>query len=343
MRFDKVEKKAEITLEYQDRLAKPPVNPHQLHHQACSNDGITVDSWRDTWKSNMLANLKKEGDFCKRGIGQLYNNFKNMPCIVAGAGPSLARNAMYLKDRGDKMGLISCLHNFHYFEDLDANVDFYVTLDAGDITISEVSEGGKKSEQEYWDMTKTKTLIAYVGSPPELIERWQGDVYWFNCAIPDQEFTVWLDQNIKFNTWVGTGGNVLGACVYIAKAIMGANPIVYIGADFAFGYSRSFYPWSTKWDSNLGEAMRFTDIYGNKVWTWGSYYNFRSWAEKTAHIVPGQWINATEGGILGAHAQGNSPVFDYMDLTDVIEAYTLNDMIAPQCADPKAENKLLLF
>ena len=88
--------------------------------------------------------------------------------MLAGSGPSLVYNGEKLKNRGD-MPLISCLHNFHFFEDRDIKVDFYVTLDAGPITITEVSEGGKHDADWYWERTKDCTLVAFIGTHPDLI------------------------------------------------------------------------------------------------------------------------------------------------------------------------------
>jgi hypothetical protein len=52
-------------------------------------------------------------------------------------------------------------------------------------------------------------------------------------------------------------------------------------------------------------VVRATDVFGHRVKTWQSYYNFKCWFESRACSVPGTYINATEGGILGSYPEGN--------------------------------------
>ncbi len=132
-------RKAEIYLEYQNYIDGPPVSPEALYKQSCSNDEVTITSWRDTWIGQMKKNKETFGSFKEHGIGLHYEKFKHKPCIIVGSGPSLRYNAADLVNKGD-IPVISCLHNFHYLEDLGVDVDFYVTLDAGPVTIEEVSE-----------------------------------------------------------------------------------------------------------------------------------------------------------------------------------------------------------
>ena len=52
-------KKAEVTLEFQNYVETPPIPANQLWNQSCSNDEITVNSWRDIWIKNYKENLGK--------------------------------------------------------------------------------------------------------------------------------------------------------------------------------------------------------------------------------------------------------------------------------------------
>ena len=124
-------------LEYLPTIDGLPQTPDQLHQQAASNDNTTVESWRQTWINNFKANHLAHGPFGENGIGKLYGGYDLKPCIIAGSGPSLANNIETLKNKGN-IPLVSCLHNFHYMEDNDIDVDYYCTLDAGKITIEEI-------------------------------------------------------------------------------------------------------------------------------------------------------------------------------------------------------------
>ncbi len=336
-------KKAEITLEYQNLIPAPPLKVEALHHQSCQNDSTTVKHWRDLWVSQTRANKEQVGSFKGQSIGMLHNAHRHKPCIVAGSGPSLAGNGAQLRERGD-IPLVSCLHNFHFFEDRDVKVDYYVSLDAGPVVLDEISEGGKLSAADYWERTANSTLLCYIGSHPDLIKKWKGRLFFFNAPIPDDAIQAAINEIEPFHIVVGSGGNVLGACLYIAKGILGCNPIAFTGADFCFGYDKRFHGWDSKYDKELGECLHLTDIYGIKRKTWPSYANFKCWFEYVACQVPGIYFNCSEGGCLGSYPEGNIAQFRYCDLSDFLEMYTMSRHLAHHCANPEDGKRIpILF
>lgn len=313
-----------------------------MYATACSSDSVTVDHWKKTWADNIRANKKRLGSFAEVSVGKLFGHLKHKPAIIAGAGPSLKVNGSQLKNR-DGITLISCLHNFHFFEDQDITVDYYVSLDAGPVVLEEVSEGGTKTAEEYWERTKDKTLIAFIGSDPRLFEKWQGKIYVFNAPVPDAAFSAEIDQIEKFYTYISTGGNVLGACLYLAKGIFGAGVIAFVGADFCFSYEKKFHAWDSKYDANLGFVLKAVDVYGNKVLTWQSYANFKNWFDWVAVKIPGIYINCTEGGTFGAYPDGNIMAVKQMPLVEFIQMMSMCEHMRKQCEDPLAGERKLLF
>lgn len=332
----------EMVLDYQNQIDTPPMTPKEMYVQAASSDQATVNHWGNTWIENIKANHKKHGPFKDRSIGQLYNLFQYKPCIIAGAGPSLKKNGHLLKDRGG-IPMISCLHNFHFFEDQDIHVDFYVSLDGGAVTVEEVSEGGKNTPEWYWERTKGKKLIAYIGSHPTLLDKWQGEIYFMNSPVPDLKFMEQMDAVEPFHQYVSTGGNVLGACLYLAKGFLGANPIAYVGADFCFSYTRKFHAWDSKYDANLGAVVKMVDVFGNKVLSWQSYANFKAWFDQLALQVPGIWINCTEGGTLGSFPEGNITAIKQMKLAMFLDMYHMSRHLESQVKDPTTKDHKILF
>jgi hypothetical protein len=323
-----------MELEYLNTIDTPPQSSKSLHSQAASNDDPTVNAWRDIWIKNMKANHDLIESFCDNGIGKIYGEFDLKPCILAGSGPSLRHNIKDLKEKGD-IPLISCLHNFHFMIDNEIDVNYFVTLDAGEITIPEISEGGKEKHEYYLDKTKDHTLLAFIGTSPNLIKAWKGKILWFNCPIPDQSVKDAYDSVERFHNYVANGGNVLGAAVYIAKAYLGANPIAYIGADFAFGYDKKFHGWDSSYDAKIGKVMRTIDCYGNKVYTWQSYYNFKCWHDSITLRVPGEWINCTEGGTWGVYPEGLIKNIKHKPLKEFIHGFTLYKAMKFQADNPK--------
>lgn len=335
----------EIVCEYQAYVNEPPVQPKSLYEKAASNDGPTIEAWADTWISNIEKNHEHFKDFGSKGIGNLFGKYLHRPVICAGAGPSLKYNAQHLANRGS-LPLISCLHNFQFFEDRGVYPDFYVSLDAGPVTVEEVSEGGKEDPEFYWERTKDKVLLAFIGSDPELLEKWQGTIYFYNAPVPDDSYREKVEAIEPFHQWVSNGGNVLGACMYISKAYFGAGTIIYVGADFSFGYDRKFHSWDSKYDKKIGAVLPVTDVFGNKVPTWPSYNNFKGWFDWVSMNVPGHWINCTEGGTLGAYPTGNLSSIVQMDLKDCIDSYHMHKVISASALNPRVEGddgKRILF
>jgi hypothetical protein len=341
-------KSAEVFLEYQPYFDNPPVSSESLYGQACTNDKTTVNSWLPQWVGNMKENHAKYGPFKDSSIGQLYGKFRNMPGIVVGSGPSLKRNAHLLKDRGPNMPVISCLHNFHFLEDLDAEVDLYVTLDAGEITVEEVYEGGKHPPEYYWEKTKHRTLAAFVGTHPKLLEKWQGKILFYNCPVPSPEYLKASEETEPFFALVSNGGNVLGSCLYIAKCFLGCNPVAFLGADFSFSYGagvegHQFHAWNSKYDNKLGGYIRATDVYGIPVKTWPSYNNFKAFFEHVSMDVPGCYVNCSEGGTLGSYPGGNLKSIEQVDLADFLKSYHLMDFIKDQVENPATAKRLVVY
>jgi len=334
-------RKAEVILEYSPYVDFQQ-SPKSLFAEACENDEVTISAWRKTWEANVKENHAKFGPFADKSIGQLFGQFHHRPAIVAGAGPSLKNSLEALKSKA-KIPLISCLHNFHYMEDNGTPADFYVTLDAGDVTIEEVYEGGSKTADEYWALSKDRTLLAYMGTSPRLLEKWQGKVLFFNAPVPDEEFNKYCDDIEVFNTFVSNGGNVLGACMYIAKAYLGCSAIAYIGADFSFSYDKKFHAWDSKYDAKMGQCLRVRDVFGLPVYTWKSYHNFKGWFEWVSMTVPGVYYNCSEGGILGAYNDGNIRTIIQKPLSDFIRQINMYEEIEEQAKNSKTEIKKLLF
>jgi hypothetical protein len=344
LRSFKLIKTVEMAFEFKETIPRAPQASTDMYAQACSNDTTTVNAWREKWINNARANKKRFGTFKEHGLGQMFGINQHRPAIVVGSGPSLKQNIQDLKEaRKAGILIVSCLHNFQAMHDAGITVDYYVSLDAGEVVVEEISEGGKKTHAEYLEATKDAHLLAFVGSHPKLFDSWKGKVSLFNCPVPDQGYRDAIKELEPFWTFVSTGGNVLGACMYIAKAIFGSGTIIYVGADFAFSYTRKFHAWDSKYDASIGQCLRCVDVWGNSVLTWQSYYNFKIWFDWVAENVPGTWINCTEGGLLGSYPEGNIANIRQMRLKDCVWMYSLPEQMRAQCEKPEIDDGRVLF
>src|SRR3990167_6507983 len=335
-------KNVDMDFEFINYIDESPRPRESLYQQACTNDNITVKSWHKTWVDNVRSNNLKYGPFRAKSFKDLWGKYKFSPVIIMGSGPSLKNNIHFLKNTNG-IPVISCLHNYHYCIDNDVNVNYFVSLDAGEITLSEISEGGTKTPIEYLESTKDKTLLTYVGSSPKLLDAWKGEIRFFNCPVPNEQILKEITEIEEFNTYVSSGGNVLGASAYIAKALFGANPICFVGADFSFSYTKKFHAWKSQYDEKLGNCMRATDVFGNKVITWQSYFNFKCWFDWLVQTVPGSYFNCTEGGIMGSYPEGNIRALTQMELNQFIKMYNMCEDMKVQCLQPEIRNNKILF
>lgn len=331
-----------------------------MQAQAASNDTATITHWRKIWLDNAKENKRIFGSFKENGAHVLYQTNLNKPAIVIGSGPSLKHYAKHLvrhdedimnpdgtvttvkREGNPGLMTLSALHNYGFLEDLGAQVDYYVTLDAGEVVINEMFEGGTKEREFYIERSKEKTLIAYIGTNPKLWENWKGKILFVNSITPDDNFNAEQDQIEPYCFSVSSGGNVLGACFYLAKAVMGSNPVVFMGADFSFGYENNFHSWKSPYDV-MGQTSKVTDIYGHQVRTWPSYHNFKVWFETKAATVPGTYINCSDG-IFGSYPEGNWIGVQQKHIEEVLEAYRVSSRLAPMLEDvTKRMIPLVLF
>lgn len=324
----------EMVLQAQQYIPGIPGGPEQAWATATRSDGITVKSWYSQWLSQTKENSVH--GFAANNAMLVYGNAAYQPIVLAGSGSSLKKNWADLRYRDEKslgrqgIKMVSCLHNFGFMEDRDlmGPDDYYVTLDAGEITLSEVTEGGTDHDKDwYWERTKDRTLIAYTAAYPELIRRWKGRVLWFVTPAGSKEFDGEMKKAVDQSVVpvFSVGGHVLGAAWYFAVAVLGASIPIFIGADYSFGYDRKFHGWQSQYDQKFAGVMPCTDIYGNRVWTWGSYWGFKAFMDHAACGGQGGnasiWINATEGGILGAYPEGNIQQIIQLDLRTAMHMY----------------------
>lgn len=318
----RLENSVQMMLAFQPYVTQAPINKEQQWDQACSSDKKTSEAWSDTWLKHIEQNVN-EHEADTRTVGDMFGDFAYKPCLCVASGPSLKRNFHMVKELPEDIPVISCLHSFHKFIDTGTRCDAFVTLDAGDIVLTEMSEGGQHPEQYYWDATADHTLVAGLVTPPELIKRWKGKVRFFNATIPDEVFMNRMPKITK-NQWVySVGGNTFGAAMYHAAWVWGCRELALVGADFAFDYMHQFHAWDTPYDQQFSGLVPCTDVYGNRVYSWPSYQNFRMWTEFQAqgsfanHHV--RIVNCTEGGTLGAYPHGNVMWVQQMTLADWVD------------------------
>ena len=137
---------------------------------------------------------------------------------------------------------------------------------------------------------------------------------------------------------------MFGACLYVAKGILGSPTTIFVGADFSFDPGDAkFHSWSSKYDANVGNCVPIYDVFGHKVKTWPSYMNFKYWFDWVTIQVPGVYINCSEGGCLGSYAEGNLFTIRQMDLEPCLDMFNMSKHLQDQCINPETAEKKILF
>lgn len=319
---EKMKSMVPMKLMFQGYIDSPPVAPESMYQASTKNDAVTIKHWYGTWLKHVKMN-EESHKMAEHSAMSEHGKYKYRPGIIAGSGPSLKKNVDVLaKAKPDEIPLTSCLHNYSFFMDRGVKTEYWMNLDAGPITIDEFSQGGKQSEQYYWDSTKDQTLIACSVSHPELIKRWQGKILWFASPVPSDQYQKEFDKLTSLDLYYNVGGNALGACLYHTRAVLGCMPIVFVGADFSFDYMHKFHSYDTPYDEQFKGIVPMTDVFGNRVFTWPSYAGFANWfmfqSMGGVGKHPIQFINCTEGGILGSFPQGNIRQIQQLALADFL-------------------------
>lgn len=359
-----------MVLQYQRVIDGPPPTKEQLYATATRSDAITNTSWNDIWIKQAKEN-GKNFDITALSCMSEYKKEAFKPVIIAGSGPSIKKNYRDLKKRTvlkqdletgkmeylegggrSDIKIVSCLHNFGLFEnnDIMTENDYYLTLDAGAITIPETIEGGEGLHDEdwYWERSRNRTLLAHQTANPELLSKWRGKILFFTTPPANQAVKTVFDEVLDSSKVpsFSVGGNALGACLYFARAILGGSSIIFIGADFSFSYDHKFHGWNSPYDNRFAGVEAATDVFGNRVYTWPSYYGFKCWLDFIAaggHAGQDHsFINATEGGILGAYPEGNIRQFQFMSLKAALSMFTCHEKI-PEMTQYTKVNPLVLY
>lgn len=301
----------------------------QVHERACTGDKVTIDTWRDTWLKNYKAAVEKFGNLYEKSAGKLYGINRHKPAICLASGPSLKDSIAALKmNKASKWPImtVSTLHNYGYLEDEDVHADYYISLDSGSIVMDDVSESRNHDSDYYWNTTKGKTLIAFAASPPELFEKWQGEIYLFNCLLPEEKIRNDLKAIQNFNMYFSSGGNAGGSLIYFAKAVCASYSVMLCGYDFCFDYDDKFHSYPTKNYDKTGQFVMHPDIYGVPRKCFPSYINFKMFLDWMVNKIPGDWINCS-GGILGSYMGGNIKQFQYMSLEIALNRFMLTERV----------------
>jgi len=226
---------------------------------------------------------------------------KNIPVIIAAAGPSLNKNIDILKRAKGKSIILAVDRAYETFLKHDLEPDFLVLLDP----IKPLKLCGNK---RYF---KVPLLCKLEGSP-EIMTYHAGRKIIYDCTEYISDIYGLLNKRYKRIT---TGGSVTTAALSICASLKFTR-IIFVGLDLAYLGELSHSEISQ--DELLGHKqleLYVEDIHGEKIKTRSDWYSFLKWFEYVIIQLPDiDIIDATEGG---ARINGTR----IMTLRDAIEHY----------------------
>jgi hypothetical protein len=344
--------KEQIGLFYQALMRRPLIEivpeKGEVEHweKTFSNaNGITLYSWRNDWLKNLKANLEHFKYFNRENSVKIFfNELINKPLILVGAGPSLEGNIEYLalaKEKGIK--IMVGHHSLMYLADKGIKPDYVVVLDAGEMW----DDYYAFDKMDYSDVP----LLADIVCNSEQLKKWPGPVKFYRSALPDncdisKFLTMEMERIVPVEegiTVIEVAGHVMGAMLGLANGLMNPNTMIFVGADYCFRNDGKFYPFDYAIDKEVdgkyfdkpGEMLpappaaqgQILDIFGNSVLSTGAYLGFKNVMDQAIKGIKIQslaqggdkdFINASEGGSLGALVEGNSKWMHYMRLEEAV-------------------------
>lgn len=244
-----------------------------------------------------------------------------MTAYLVGAGPSLKDNVHDIPKTGK---IITNTHSLKFLLKNGVKPDYVGLVDAFD------------RQAEWCDIgndSKDLTLLMDINCTPKIFKVWKGQIVFFRTVNkPDEGATgtakkLWELSDMEH--FVGSGGNVMTAMLGCAH-LMGFQRFVFVGHDYANtggNFERKVdYPDSQDKgetsampeDMKFNDAMIDIDIQGLGILTLSRMWLYKYWTESLAFgCKDREFINATEGGILGSYPGGNLGFIRQMRLVEV--------------------------
>lgn len=307
------------------------VNNAHVTNKVCIRTDIES---RENWIENYFENIRRLPE-CPP-IDSLRSAFKGVPMIIAGAGPSLQKNAHLLKEAKGKAIIVAAITAYKPLLKYGVVPDFVIASEKVDLP-------------EYFtygdEDLNTRLILAEVAHPGMFERKVKEKFVFFNpfVTLSRSQAPLWGSSYFP-----STGGSVTTAAFDMAM-MFGCDPVVLVGQDLCFGESGTHVPGGVyisqdvKIDRENGKVSIEEDYVTLKdkarskfdlLWLKGldgkpvpskfDWVTFHQWFENYAAALksegsPVRMINATEGG---AYIEG----MEHTTLAEVIEKYVKNEV-----------------
>ena len=251
------------------------------------------------WTSQQLKTIESS----YASAAALAGQFKDVPAIIASAGPSLEKHFGLLEEIGDRAVIVAPGSTTRIFNARGINAHIAMSID------SNIIQAGF-----YKDFKLNSILVASYRLHPETYRNFPNEIF---CTALSTEY---LTQYYYF--WKGKQPFLINDHASVSMAavdmlyLMGCNPIILAGQDLSFQDNRNYAGDSANSLSEwyINHQIPDVDIYGNKVFTDLGYKSMQNDMESQNIKYMGKikMYNATEGG-LNIHGIENVKFTDVYD------------------------------
>lgn len=284
------------------------------------------------WIENYFSNI---GAFLKYPpVDSLRGRFKGVPMVVAGAGPSLKKNAHLLKGLKGKAIIVAAVTAYKPLLKFGVIPDFVIAAEKVDLP-----EYFTYGEEDL----KTRFILGEVSHPNMFDREVGGKFVYFNAynRLSLEQAKFWGSDYFP-----SSGGSVTTSA-FDMGLMFGCDPIIFVGQDLSFGDGRTHVPGGVYVDQNIridrekAEILieedyitpemtegklkhRFALLWlkgldGKPVASKYDWVTFHQWFEKMmANLIENgsstRVINATEGG---AYIEG----MEHITLQEALERH----------------------
>ncbi|NGX42715.1 MAG: hypothetical protein K940chlam7_01001 [Chlamydiae bacterium] len=271
---------------------------HQISYDAATKNGLLEEylEYGIAFFRNFYSNMPKLAD---SSLGNtLFGQFKNIPAVICGAGPSLQKNISLLKTIGDRAIIFGGSSSLNALSAAGIVPHLGAGIDPNPMQEERLSQVQNLSFPFLYRNRMFPKALDLVTGPKLYI-----------TGAGGYDISEWFENKLDIDGEViEEGRNVVNFCLEVAHA-MGCNPIIFVGMDLAYTgmkeYTTGVLEQTTVTEKEILEAEDFndvplkkTDIRGKTVYTLWKWVAESKWIGNFAETHPEvTLINATEGGL----------------------------------------------
>jgi hypothetical protein len=252
----------------------------------------TIQGKKGLWLKNIIANWPRI--LVLPWITHLAHFFRNVPCIIVGAGPSLQKNFHLLEPLGQKSLIFAAGSVYGWLRERGISSHLVGISEGHDVRpLMDLKAHGEEDGE--W-------LVLSSSAHPQHFNEWLGR----QCTFHAEK---WVSRVLAQEPFIPHGGHICSAAFTIGL-VLGCNPLILVGQDLSYGEEDLHVPGIIKIpEEEILKTQRFPmagregAVYGH-----GAMVSYLSWYEESARYLAGKrpelkLINATQGGarIRGFH------------------------------------------